>query len=348
MDDFDAVVLIHSATADTVEDIVRLAPALAERRRAKLLAFVGNEYNSAVAPLADKIAALTAIRPDIVATQLLEEAGQYLYAETGAQVLSLPHALNPAVFRPGPPAEERTVDIGVRSYRYGVALGDDDRNRLIDYFSSRGPALGISLDVSQDARFGRDDWAAFLARCRGTISTEAGSWYLDRDDALARRVHEHLERARKGLTISSRSPLRRIARRLPLGAKEALAGLLKRGPVGYESFEPDDVDFADVYERFFKDAPKSPVYSKAISSRHFDAIGTKTCQILFPGRYNDVLEAETHYLSLDPSFRNIDEVIRRFKDEGERNAIVERAYAHVLAGHTLAHRLDRLAEVLEH
>lgn len=346
LDEHDAVVLMHSVTADTVGYLAPLAPVLADRAKARLFAFVGNEYNSAVAPLSDKIATLTAIRPDIVATQLLAEAGEYLYAASGARVMSVPHGLNPKVFRPGPDPRQRRVDIGARSFRYPVSLGDNDRNRLIDYFRARGTDLGLTLDISQDARFGRDDWAGFLANCRGTISTEAGSWYLDRDDGLARSVHDHLAGLRKGVTLSATSPLRRIARRLPIGLKETLAGVLKRGPIGYEAFEPDNVDFDDIHEKFFTEAARSPVYSKAISSRHFDAIGTKTCQIMFPGRFNDILEPNVHYLPLDPTFDDVNEVVRRFKDDAERAAIVDRAYEHVIAGHTLDHRLTAIADAL--
>ena len=345
--DYDAIVLMHSATADTVDDLSRLAPALADRRNARLLAFVGNEYNSAVAPLSDKIAALGRVRPDIIATQLLKEAGEFLYADTGAEVISVPHALNPDVFRPGPPHDARDVDIGVRSFRYYASLGDNDRNRLIDYFSAHGRALGLTIDISQDSRFGRDAWAGFLARSRGTIATEAGGWYLDRTDELARQVHAYLQRSRKGVTIGADSPLRRLARRLPLGLKERLAGALKSGPIGYEAFEPEDTDFDDIYDRFFKDAPKSPVYSKAVSSRHFDAIGSKTCQIMFRGRFNDVLEPDLHYIPLDPQFSDIGEAVRRFKDEAERMAIVDRAYDHVMQGHTLSHRLSAIAATLQ-
>lgn len=347
IDEYDAVVLMHSAMADSVNYVSRLAPSLAGRRRAKLFAFVGNEYNSAVAPLSAKIEMLSAIRPDVVATQLLREAGVYLYADSGAQVISVPHGLNPKVFRPGPAHHDRERDIGVRSFRYPASLGDNDRNRLIDFFAAHGPQSGLHVDISQDARLDRDQWAAFLASSRGTIATEAGSWYLDRNDDLANRVHDYLGQSRKGLTISAENPLRWLAHRMPLGVKETLANLLKRGPIGYEAFEPEDVDFDEVYERFFRDAPKSKAYSKAISSRHFDAIGTKTCQIMFPGRFNDILEADVHYLALEQDFCNIDEVVRRFKDAGERTAIVERAFGHVMDGHTLAHRLRQVAQALD-
>ncbi|WP_244500192.1 hypothetical protein [Methyloceanibacter superfactus] len=154
LDEHDLVVLLHNCTADTTEDLERLTPALSARARARLVAFVGNEYNSPYAPMARKIAALETCHADIVATQLLPEAGEYLYGGTCANVISLPHALNPKVFRPGPEQGRRAVDIGVRSYRYSPLLGDKERNDIIDYFRLHGPEHGLSVDVNTTSRFG--------------------------------------------------------------------------------------------------------------------------------------------------------------------------------------------------
>jgi hypothetical protein len=79
-----------------------------------------------------------------------------------------------------------------------------------------------------------------------------------------------------------------------------------------------------------------------LSSRHFDAIGTETCQILLPGRYNDVLVADRHYLALEPDFSNIDDVMARFRDETARSALVREARAWALDEHTYAHRVRSL------
>jgi hypothetical protein len=67
---------------------------------------------------------------------------------------------------------------------------------------------------------------------------------------------------------------------------------------------------------------------------------------MFPGRYNDILEADRHYLALQPDFANIDAVMARFRDPAARGRIVDAAHAHVMAGHTYAHRMAQLAEAL--
>ncbi len=348
IDSFDAIILLHGCTADTTTELSRFAHTLASRNRAKLFAFVGNEFNSPYAPLADKIAVLSACRADVIATQMLEEAGRFLYEDGAEQTISIPHALNPNAFRPGPKLANRNIDIGVRSFRYSPLLGDNDRNRLLDYFSDHQNFLGLTVDISQSQsqRFGREDWAVFLASCRATISTEAGSWYLERDDQLVRLIHDEIGRERTGLVLTERSPLRRIVRRLPSSMKAMLAKLMRKGPIKYGAFEDEKLDFEEVYNRFFKNAAKCTAYSKAISSRHFDAIGTKTCQIMFPGRYNDILTADEHYLALQDDFSNIEEVVRRLREVSEIQRMVDRTYDYVMSAHTHEHRTNAIYDVL--
>jgi len=96
-----------------------------------------------------------------------------------------------------------------------------------------------------------------------------------------------------------------------------------------------------VHARFFRNI-STPISGKAISSRHFEPIGTRTCQILLEGSYNGILQADKHYLSLRKDLANIDDVVRRFKDEEQRRTIVEQAYEHVITEHTYHHRVATL------
>jgi len=103
--------------------------------------------------------------------------------------------------------------------------------------------------------------------------------------------------------------------------------------------------FHDVFEQFFRDYP-NPVSGKAISSRHFEPIGTQTCQVLLEGRYNDILVADEHYLALKKDFSNVEEVVDRFKDEPYRTAMVRRTHEYVLAKHTYRHRVNALVRTI--
>jgi len=99
--------------------------------------------------------------------------------------------------------------------------------------------------------------------------------------------------------------------------------------------------FADVYDQFFANY-KNPISGKCISSRHFDAIGTKTCQILLEGDYNGVLVPGKHYVELKKDFLNIEEVVQVINDDEKIQNIADCAYNYVLENHTHDHRVKDL------
>lgn len=344
IEDFDAIIMLHACNSDTLDYLTPIAPVLGQRRRARLVTFVGNEFNSPYVSATARTGLFAQARCDLVATQLLQEAGAYLYAASGARVIAMPHALNPAVFRPGP--ETRAIDIGVKGYLYPPYLGDDDRNRFLQHFASEHARWNLKVDVSTDKRLDREDWARFLRACRATITTETGSWYIAPDDDLIGRVYAHLDGKRKGPVIRNTSPLRRMARLLPSAVKGAIWEVLKRGPVRFEVLDDYNTPFEELEALFYRDAPRAPVYGKAISSRHFDAIGSTTCQIALRGRFNDILVADEHYLAVDADYGNIDAVIDRFRDDRQRRAVTACALDHVMAGHTYHHRAAHMFDML--
>jgi hypothetical protein len=347
VDAFDVIIMLHSCNSDTLDYFAPIAPVLGERKRGKLLSFVGNEFNSPYISLLEKVALFAQARCDLVATQLLAEAGELLYGGHGYRVISVPHALDPAAFKPGPGHDSRALDIGVKGYRYPPYLGDDDRNRMIELFIGSSPRWGLKVDISEDRRLNRSQWADFLANCRGTISTESGSWYLERDDKRIARIRAYLEERRSGFVISSSSLVRKLARRLPSPVKAALWPLLKKGPVKLDVLDDFNIPFAELYELFFRDAERARAYGKAISSRHFDAIGTKTCLIMQEGRYNDILIPNVHYIAIDPDHGNADQAIERFKDPMERGQIVDAVFEHVMSAHTYRHRAEQVRAALD-
>jgi len=85
---------------------------------------------------------------------------------------------------------------------------------------------------------------------------------------------------------------------------------------------------------------------KCISSRHFEPVGTKTCQMLLEGHYNGILEAERNYVAINKNLTNIDEAIERFRDEAYRTRMVEETYDYVLSQHTYAHRIQCLLGIV--
>ena len=346
--DAELIVLLHSTNGDTTIYLEPLAPLLQDRR-GMLLSFVGNEVNLPGSPIAAKRRVLGAIEPDVIASQLLRAAGEYLFGDLVRwKVISVAHGLNPDAFVRRNPQRNRPVDIGVRAVRYVPHLGDRERNRLHAYFEAHAFRPSLVVDIGT-RHLTRGDWAAFLNRCKGTVSTEAGSWYLERDDATVEAIRAYAAQkfASRGWTIPNDSALRRLGHRLPSPIRTALRHLMRKGPLRHESTMNESLPFDEVYQHFFAGKPRCPVYGKCISSRHFDAIGTGTVQILLTGRYNDILIADKHYISLEPDYSNITDVMERFSDVSCREAVANEALHHVMAEHTYAKRMESLRAAME-
>jgi hypothetical protein len=341
----DAIVLLHSTNGDTTVYLEPQVDALA-RRAVPLLTFVGNEVSLPGSPIAEKRNVFKALKPEYIATQLPLEAGQFLFEDVASRaVVAIPHALNPSVFFPAKAAEQRRLDIGARAVRYLPHLGDDDRNRLMQWFAVNGPGHGLRVDVS-DQRLDRDGWADYLNDCRGTVSTEAGTWFLERDDATVNAIRDYVLSNKKGFVLRNDSGLRSLGHKMPWWLKSVARRAMKKGPFRHEALVNEQLDYEEIFERFFKGRERPAHYAKCISSRHFDAAGTKTCQIMLRGRFNDILKADEHYLALEPDFSNIDDVLMQFADPRRRQGIADAAFELVRAEHTYDKRVRQVCDLL--
>ena len=85
-----------------------------------------------------------------------------------------------------------------------------------------------------------------------------------------------------------------------------------------------------------------PPSGRIAAPRNFEAMGTRTVQILLPGRYNDMLEAGVHYIELQRDFSNLDAVLDTLFDTHAYNQIAKRAHADALAYHTYEQRINTL------
>jgi hypothetical protein len=107
-----------------------------------------------------------------------------------------------------------------------------------------------------------------------------------------------------------------------------------------------EATFDEVFNRFFQSSQVEYVSGKCISSRHFEPIGTKTCQILLEGDYNGILKADEHYICVKKNLSNVDDAVRQFKDESYRNEMVKRTYEYVMDQHTYRHRIKALLKAV--
>ncbi len=347
---YELIILHHSMNGDTLKYLNPYVESL-KCRKGKLVSFVGNEVNLPTIGMATKIKNLQQIEADFIATQLLEEAGKWLYQDCQkSKVISLPHALNPNIFFAKNTFKDKKIDIGTRSARYGVYIGDNDRNRIIHFFHENARALNLNIDLGLDSnsqkRFNREMWADFLSNCKATLSTEAGSFYLEKDDKTVKNIQSFLKKKSDKFVLPHESFLRKTYQKIiPSLIRKTIVSLLKDRLVEADSIDLN-CDFDEIYEKFFRTVKKAPVYTKAISSRHFDAIGTKTLQIMYPGRYNDILIPGKHYFELKSDHSNVEELKDLLFDEKTINEITESAYYHVIIHHTHKNRLDQLLKFL--
>jgi hypothetical protein len=298
----DGVIALHSTNSNEFA-FSPLLISILRWRRGKLVVFVGNEFKL----IPDKIKLLKQLKADFVASQLPQDTADWLYEGGRYQVVSVPHALNLEIFQKRRNRKDRPLDIGVRAARYPLYLGDRDRIGTIAFFGSDQPELrnfkrDISLDANQ--RYTREGWSDFLNSARFTVSTEAGTSFLERDDRTRVAVN------------------------------------------AYMNLKPD-ATFEEVFERFFA-GYSNPISGKAISSRHFDAIGCHTAQLLMRGRYNDLLIEDRHYFGFDRTIvdrpQELRELLDRMRDEQEVSRMCERAFEEVGVKNTHGHRVDFLLE----
>ena len=294
--EFDLIILMHSVLGDNVEIIIPFEQVLKERT-GKLLSFVGNEYDV----MRKKKAFLQSVEADYIASQLPREAHTFVYKELSAQLIDAPHALNENIYRPS--KSNKVYDIAFSGAKYGIFIGDQERNNLIETMANLTPQLKNKINIGRNTNLPRNLWVELLQSAKATVGAEAGTYYLDRNGSL-------LEQSKK-----------------------------------YVQQNPD-ANLDDLMEKIFDNTSIEYVSGKAISSRHFEPVGTKTCQILLEGNFNGILKEGEHYISVKKNFSNLKDIIDVYSDHDLRNQIVERAYAYISENHTYKNRVETITNKL--
>lgn len=340
----DVIVLLHSTNADSLTQLKVIAPLLSDRRGA-LVAFVGNELSLPGNHLSAKRDLLATFEPDFISTQLRLESGKEIWGDMARKgVLALPHALNIRVFRNQRSLADRSIDVGARATRYTAIIGDTDRNELLDFFKTSARLQHLKRDISS-SRLNRQGWADFLNNCVTTVSSEAGTWYLEKDDQTVRTlenwVAENYPASRK---IAGDNAFLRLARQLPSRPQRILRAALAHGPIKTPNLVYEQIGMEEIINLLPIERPCND--GKCISSRHFDAIGTETAQVLLEGRYNDILTPGEHFIELKHDYSNIDDVIAQMGDRAHIQQMTRRTLEYALSEHLYAHRLSDLHDAL--
>jgi hypothetical protein len=87
--------------------------------------------------------------------------------------------------------------------------------------------------------------------------------------------------------------------------------------------------FEAIYDRLIAPHDRHGVMNQ-VSPRVFEAVALRTALILFEGRYSGVVEPWEHYLPLKKDFSNVDEILRLARDDDYLEALVDRAYRHIV------------------
>jgi hypothetical protein len=104
------------------------------------------------------------------------------------------------------------------------------------------------------------------------------------------------------------------------------------------------VTLDEIRGRFFADP--DAVKLRILSGRNIEAAGTRTAQVLFEGGYDGYLTPDVHYIPLKKDFSDVDDAIRKFRDDGVREAIADNAYELARRELTYDRLIDRVHDAL--
>jgi hypothetical protein len=114
--------------------------------------------------------------------------------------------------------------------------------------------------------------------------------------------------------------------------------------LAYEREHPE-APFEEVRRHFF-DGYRHPTPLRVLSGRHVEAAGTRTAQVLFEGHYDGYFRPDEHYIPLRKDFRNADDAIRKFRDEGYARRIADNAWSVATRDLTYERLIDRFGDAL--
>ena len=338
-DKYDFIFLHHSTNADSIRPLLDIERYL-EDRKEEILIFIGNEFNNIFCPIGDRRKILKRMNVSYVCSQLMNQAAQFLWSDVAKKkVILSPPALNINNFFDQKKIINREFDIGFKGIKYYSYIGDTERNNMIERFS-KIKKLNINIDFT---RFDAKNWCIFLNSCKTVISSEAGSYFVDIDDKIIRDILKKIQKKTSKFIIP-RSNFDKLFYNLPVSLKNFIKFFLKTLPISHSNLVFEDAEFERFYKSYFDSLTKPSIYFKCISSRNFDAVGTKTAQILLEGKYNNLLKPNIHYFSLKKDYSNFDEIIELVKNEKQVKKIAENAYDHVYSNHLYKHRIDYIIE----
>lgn len=309
---FDLIVILHSVTADSNKWLRDMVPVLT-KRKCQIILFVGNEYSNPWLSMESRLQNIADIQPEVVATQLSQEAGEFLYESSGGVIVETPHAL---------PRRElgenfnsiRNIDLGFRGFEYPWFILDSDRNSVVKDVSDFYKLQNLNVDTSNHERLNKEKWYNFLTSCKTTVASEGGSNFVFKTDKVWTEALRFLESSNAGKFLGNDFAGASLLRVLPGNLKKILRDVGKMlGQQQGATSELSSEILSGVLSKIHVDDFKY-VSGKALTSRHMDAIYCGAWQILTPGQYNGILQPGSHFtlwnsISPEEAFREVEEAI---------------------------------------
>ena len=188
----------------------------------------------------------------------------------------------------------RPIDIGYRGSIQPLSFGrlGYEKRKIGDDVEHLLAGQELTLDISSrwEDRIGGMRWFEFLASCKATLGVESGASIFDLHGDLDLRCSQ---------------------------ADKALG-----------EFRIDPA-YSEAYLDYLKNIDGNVFYNQ-VSPRHFEAIATRTLQLLYPGNYSGILRPGEHYFPLERDYSNLQEGVEFLLDESKRRGVVNRAYEEVL------------------
>ncbi|MGB2297755.1 MAG: hypothetical protein ACPH4N_02220 [Flavobacteriaceae bacterium] len=123
-------------------------------------------------------------------------------------------------------------------------------------------------------------------------------------------------------------------------------GILIQRAKTYEIDNPG-CSLDEIINNVYRNCELEFISGKAMSSRHMEPIGTKTCQILLEGDYNGILKPNEHYIQIKKDFSNVGDALEIYFNDSKRHEIIEKAFTFALENHTYKHRIDSILDKIE-
>lgn len=259
---------------------------------------------------------------DVLVTCVAEDQLTRVYPEPALEEVQVVHQLTAYVSDatrslPVKPYGARGIDIGYRGSVQPLNCGrlGYEKYQIGQAVEPIAQAAGLATDISShwEKRIHGAAWGRFLANCKSVLGVESGSNLFDFDGRVSQLCDAY-------------------ATAHPESANEH-----------HDFYRRANAEFLGQFE--------GNVAYGQISPRHFEAAATGSLQVLYEGRYSDILLPYQHFFPLKRDLSNLGEAFDIIRSADRWHEITARARKTLIDAETytytgFANRFDRAIEIV--